>query len=260
MPFFFRAPAMALACLAMLAGSPAEAPCADAQAFNPYLHSDFPTSRKPKGEAAEMLKKLGARAQSIAAEAGWRRHWREEAYPVLFGDPKAPHEILVMIDFASPKTRAVWAAAKGAMAKLDPAKAKIVLFSDSDELYAYDMAGLVLWANINRKGKGPETLDWALDAWDKAKAKKRGKKFISEYDSVTSRTELPMVFQGMRRLGVPETEECSVADYAYEAGNVNMFQTGQAKRYYGVKSLPAVVVDGRVMDSPSADAIVKAVQ
>ena len=232
MPFFFRAPAMALACLAMLAGSPAEAPCADAQAFNPYLHSDFPTSRKPKGEAAEMLKKLGARAQSIAAEAGWRRHWREEVYPVLFGDPKAPHETL----------------------------AKVVLFSDSSELYAYDMAGLVLWANINRKGKGPETLDWALDAWDKAKAKKRGKKFISEYDSVTSRTELPMVFQGMRRLGVPETEECSVADYAYEAGNVNMFQTGQAKRYYGVKSLPAVVVDGRVMDSPSADAIVKAVQ
>ena len=60
------------------------------------------------------------------------------------------------------------------MAKLDPAKAKVVLFSDSDELYAYDMAGLVLWANINRKGKGPETLDWALAAWDKAKAKKRG--------------------------------------------------------------------------------------
>ena len=45
-----------------------------------------------------------------------------------------------------------------------------------------------------------------------------------------------------------------------QAGNVNMFQTGQAKRYYGVKSLPAVVVDGRVMDQPSADAIVKAVQ
>ncbi len=259
MPSLFRAPAMALACLALLAGIPAEAPCADAQAFNPYLHSEFPNSRKPKGEAAEMLRKLGGRPHDIAAEAGWRRHWREEAYPVLFGDARAPHEILVMIDFASPKTRAVWAAVKSAMAKLDPAKAKVVLFSDSKELYAYDMAGLVLWANINRK-KGAETLDWALAAWDKAKAKSRGRKFVSEYDSVSSSTELPMVFQGMRRLGVPESQECDVADYAYEAGNVNMFQTGQAMRYYGVKSLPAVVADGRVIDSPSADAIVKAVQ
>ena len=260
MPSLFRAPAMALACLALLAGIPAEAPCADAQAFDPYLHSEFPNSRKPKGEAAEMLRKLGGRPHDIAAEAGWRRHWREEVYPVLFGDPKAPHEILVMIDFASPKTRAVWGAVKGAMARLNPSQAKVVLFSDSSELYAYDMTGLVLWANINRRGKGAETLDWALAAWDKAKAKKRGKKFISEYDSVSSRTELPMVFQGMRRLGVSEAEECKVADYAYEAGTVNMFQTGQAKRYYGVKSLPAVVVDGRVMDQPSADAIVKAVQ
>ena len=67
-------------------------------------------------------------------------------------------------------------------------------------------------------------------------------------------------YKWLREQGLMMGDSGKVADYAYEAGNVNMFQTGQAKRYYGVKSLPAVVVDGRVMDQPSADAIVKAVQ
>ena len=51
-----------------------------------------------------------------------------------------------------------------------------------------------------------------------------------------------------------------MAKYCYNAGNVNMYQTVQLCRYYGVKSLPAVVVDGKVLGQVSAKAIVDAMK
>ena len=86
--------------------------------------------------------------------------------------------------------------------------------------------------------------------------------FVTEYDAVASPTDDPMVFQGMSRLNppVPESQQCDVAQYVYDAGNVNLFQASEAAKYYSVKRLPAVVVDGRVLSSPSASAITGAVK
>ena len=57
---------------------------------------------------AGMLQKMGGRATSIEGEAAYRPQWKQELYPVLFGDPKAPHEVLVLLDFASPQSEKVW--------------------------------------------------------------------------------------------------------------------------------------------------------
>ena len=51
-----------------------------------------------------------------------------------------------------------------------------------------------------------------------------------------------------------------MARYCYNAGNVNMYQAVQISRYYGVKRIPAVIVDGRVLASPSAQDIVSALR
>ena len=59
---------------------------------------------------------------------------------------------------------------------------------------------------------------------------------------------------------MPARDELAVAKYCYNAGNVNMYQTVQLCRYYGVKSLPAVVVDGKVLGQISAKAIVNAMK
>ena len=52
-----------------------------------------------------------------------------------------------------------------------------------------------------------------------------------------------------------------MARYCYDAGNVNMYQAAQLSRYYGVKTLPAVIVDGRLLqDDPDADDILSALK
>ncbi|GHU90086.1 hypothetical protein AGMMS49974_07990 [Deltaproteobacteria bacterium] len=47
-----------------------------------------------------------------------------------------------------------------------------------------------------------------------------------------------------------------MAKYCYDARNVNLYQAVQISWYYGVKSLPAVIVDGKILGSISTDAIV----
>ncbi len=59
---------------------------------------------------------------------------------------------------------------------------------------------------------------------------------------------------------MPAADELDVARYCYDAGNVNMYQTTQLCRYYGVNELPAVIVDGRPLGKVSADAILKALR
>ena len=61
-------------------------------------------------------------------------------------------------------------------------------------------------------------------------------------------------------VGIRNSAGTLVAQYVYDAGNVNLFQASEAAKYYSVKRLPAVVVDGRVLSSPSASAITGAVK
>ena len=59
---------------------------------------------------------------------------------------------------------------------------------------------------------------------------------------------------------MPASQELSVAKYCYDAGNVNLYQAEQISKYYGIKALPAVVVDGQHLSSVSAGSILKALQ
>jgi thioredoxin-like negative regulator of GroEL len=59
---------------------------------------------------------------------------------------------------------------------------------------------------------------------------------------------------------VNPTEELAVGKYCYNAGNVNLYQAQQIAQYFGIKALPAVVVDGNVLSSVSASAILKAME
>ena len=51
-----------------------------------------------------------------------------------------------------------------------------------------------------------------------------------------------------------------MARYCYDAGNVNMYQASQVASYYGVKTLPAVLVDGRILENPDAGDITEALK
>ena len=42
-------------------------------------------------------------------------------------------------------------------------------------------------------------------------------------------------------------DELNLARYAYDAGNINMYQASAAKNLYGL-TLPAIVVDGKKLN------------
>ena len=79
------------------------APAAKANAFNPWMNKSLPNTRTLSAEGMAMVQAMGADRQSIEDEAAYRPHWREEIYPVFFGNKTAPHEIIVLLDFASPR-------------------------------------------------------------------------------------------------------------------------------------------------------------
>ena len=119
-------------------------PGGGANAFNPYMHDRLPNTRLMSAEASQMLGKMGAHTQSIEGEAAYRGHWRQELYPVVFGDPKAPHEVLVLLDFSAPQSEKVWHAVVEASRSLSPKQCKIAVFGNSRENYGTDLMGLAL--------------------------------------------------------------------------------------------------------------------
>ena len=237
-----------------------------ANAFNPYMHDRLPNTRLMSAEASQMLGKMGARTQSIEGEAAYRGHWRQELYPVVFGDPKAPHEVLVLLDFSAPQSEKVWHAVVEASRSLSPKQCKIAVFGNSRENYGTDLMGLAIWISYSRPGQAMPYLSYALEHWNAVKAaqKRSGgvKPFTNEYDATATATDYPIHYGYLSKLRppVPARDELAVAKYCYNAGNVNMYQTVQLCRYYGVKSLPAVVVDGKVLGQISAKAIVDAMK
>lgn len=235
-------------------------------AFNPYLRESLPNTRLMSAEAAQMLGKLGARNQSIEGEAAYRSHWRQELYPVVFGDPKAPHEILALLDFAAPQSEKIWQAVVEASRSLSPRQCKIVVFGNSRENYGTDLLGLAIWISYSRPGQAMPYLSYALERWNavKAEQKRSGgvKPFTNEYDATARATDFPIHYGYLTKLRppVPARDELAVARYCYDAGNVNMYQTVQLCRYYGIQGLPAVVADGKVLERVSAGAIVNALK
>ena len=239
----------------------------DVNVFNPFIHENLPNLRKATSEGRVMLDTMGGRVPTIAGEAGHRPQWKREVYPVLFGNPTAPHEILVLLDFAVPQSEQVWKAVKAASQSLPAQQVKVVVFANSGEYYGTDLMGLGIWISYSRPGQAMDYMTYALSEWNKAKAAQRAsggvRPFNNEYDAVGSTGDYPIHYTYMTsrlRPPVPASQELAVTRYCYDAGNVNLYQAEQVAEYFGVKSLPAVVVDGRPLPSVSTKAILGALK
>lgn len=247
------------------AGAPARV-SSRANVFNPYMNSSLPNTRVISGEGQRMLSQLGARPQSIEGEARHRKNWRDEVYPVVFGSVRAPGEVIVLLNFASPESEAVWSQVVEASRSLNPSACKIVVYGRSSENYGTDLMGLAIWIAHSRKGQAMPYISYALKSWNEVKARQKAagatKKFVNEYDATASASDYPIHYAYFSRLRPPVAgkSELEVAKYCYDAGNVNMYQAEQVARYYGVRSLPAVIVNGRVLDNVSAGAIIAALK
>ncbi|WP_300124144.1 hypothetical protein [Desulfovibrio sp.] len=239
------------------------APGAGANAFNPYMQATLPNTREFTTEGQQMLGAMGGGQPTIEGEAAHRKNWREEIYPVVFGDRTAPHEILVLLNFSNPRSAEVWKAVTTASRSLSPKECKIAVFGNSTENYGTDLMGLAIWIAHSRPGQAMPYLTYALDRWNEVKAAQRragtAKTFKNEYDATATAADYPIHYAYLSRLKppVPAADELNVAKYCYNAGNVNMYQTTQLCQYYGVRERPAVIVDGRVLGKVSADAILK---
>ena len=239
---------------------------AKANAFNPYLRSSLPNLRTNDSESQAMLQKMGGKDTSIEGEAAYRPQWKQEIYPVFFGDPKAPHEVLVLLDFASPQSEKVWQAVAEASRSVSPQQCKVAVFANSKEYYGTDLMGMGIWISHSRPGQAMQYMSYALSRWNEIKAaqKKKGRvvAFNNEYDATAESSDYPIHYSYMTKLRPPvnPAEELAVGKYCYNAGNVNLYQAQQIAQYFGIKNLPAVVVDGNVLSSVSASAILKAME
>ncbi len=237
-----------------------------ANAFNPYLKSSLPNTRKPTDEGQKMLADLGAAINSIEGEAAHRKNWREEIYPIVFGNANAPKEIIVILDFSSPQSEQVWKEVVRAAKSLSPQQCKIVVYGHSAENYGTDLMGLAIWIAHSRPGQVMPYLSYALNRWNVVKASQKSqgvnKKFVNEYDATASSADYPIHYAYLARLQppVPANQELAVAKYCYDAGNVNMYQAVQVERFYGVSSLPAVIVDGRLLGRANLQNILDALK
>ena len=239
---------------------------ATANLFNPYIQAKLPNLRSMSPEGQAMLAAMGGKQQSIEGEAAHRPNWRDEIYPVVYGDPRSAHEILVLIDFANPKSEDVWREVAKASKSISANQGKIVLFAKNSENYGTDLTGLAIWIVHSRKGQVMDYIDYALDSWNtvKSKQKKQGKvkTFTNEYDATVGPKDMPIHYSYFSKLRpvIPANEEINVARYCYDAGNVNMYQTTQIMEYFGVKNLPCVIVDGKILSNVSAKNIIDAMK
>lgn len=237
-----------------------------ANVFNPYMQTRLPNTRGLTAEGQQMLGNIGGDVPTIEGESAYRKNWREEIYPVVFGDRQAPHEILVLLNFSNPKSIEVWKAVVAASRSISPKQCKIAVFANSNENYGTDLMGLAIWIAHSRPGQAMPFLTYALERWNEVKTAQRRagsvKSFKNEYDATVLPTDYPIHYAYFSRLKppVPAADELNVAKYCYDAGNVNMYQTTQLCRYYGISELPAVVVDGKALNKVSADAILKALK
>ncbi len=239
----------------------------NANQYNPYMHQNTPNLRSNSPDGAAMLNKLGGNVPTIEGEAGHRPQWKSEIYPVVFGNAAAPHEILVVLDFAAPQSEKVWQAVVEASRSLSPQQCKIAVFANSKEYYGTDLMGLAIWISHSRPGQAMPYLTYALSQWNKVKAEQKSSRgravpFQNEYDATVKSTDYPIHYSYFSRLRppVPASQELSVAKYCYDAGNVNLYQAEQISKYYGIKNLPAVIVNGQLLSSVSAGSILKALQ
>lgn len=237
-----------------------------ANLFNPYLNERLPNLRQTAPQGAELLGMLGGGRQSIEGEAAHRPAWKKELYPVVFGSPTAPHEIIVILDFSAPESAKTWQAVVTASRNLTPSACKVVVFGNSRETYGTDLMGLGIWLAQARPAQAMPWYTYALERWNAVKAAQRAagkaKQFRQEYDTTVNPGDYPIHYSYLSKLNppVPEESELDIVRYSYDAGNVNLYQAVQIASYYGIDRLPAIIADGKVLRQPTASAILAAIR
>lgn len=237
-----------------------------ANLFNPYMNQNLPNLRQTAPQGAELLGKLGGGRQSIQGEAAHRPAWRKELYPVVFGSPTAPHEIMVLLDFSAPESAKAWHEVVTASRSLSPNACKIVVFGNSRETYGTDLMGLGIWLAQARPAQAMPWFSYALERWNSVKAAQRAagktRQFRHEYDTTVNPGDYPIHYSYLLKLNppVPEDKELDIVRYSYDAGNVNMYQTVQITGYYGIGRLPAIIADGKVLSQATSSAILAAIR
>ncbi len=239
--------------------------CYATNTFNPHMHEKLPTPRT-SNDTTKFAKSLGGRASSLQEEVQHRPYWKAEVYPIVFGNAKAKHEILVFLDYASVYSENLWREVVQAAKSLNPHNVKIVVFAKSAEAYGTDLMGGGIWMAHIRPESAFDYFTFTLRAWNAAKEKQKAKgivrPFMREYDAVGSNSDYPILYDYLHKVrpSIPSKDHVSIAQYAFNAGNVNGYQAEFAADYYDVASFPALVIDGDVLKKVNAESIVKAVQ
>lgn len=235
--------------------------------FNPYIQSKLASSRGTSDEQTAALQFLGGHTMTLQAEAAHRRNWKEEVYPVVFGDRAASNEILVFLDYASPESQRIWQEVLKASRMMDASRNKIVVFGNSREKYGTELMGGGIWVSYNRPQQAMEYFTYTLSQWNDIKARQirqrgRAVPFVYEYDATASSTEKPILYAFLEKARPPVSAKIlpDIVKYSYDAGNVNLYQAVDASRYYGVQRLPAVVVNERPLSTVTAQTIVSALK
>ncbi len=232
---------------------------AEPHIFNPYTNAILPSIELSK-DAEKFAKKLGSRPTTLQDEAKHRKHWRQELYPIVYGNRKASNEVLVFLDYAVPQSEVLWAQVVSATKKLSPQNTKIVVFGQSYEHYGTELMGLGIWVAHTHPQLALKYFSYTLHRWNVVKKNlaTQGirRKFMHGHDASYG-TELPITFAFLQNNPglVPASQEYELVYKAFDAGNVNMCQAHLAARLYGVHSFPAVVVNGKVLTQVSAQAI-----
>lgn len=237
----------------------------NANRYNPYAQSRLPENTQSP-EIASIIEKMGGHTTTIQDEASYRKYWKEELYPVVFGDKKAPNTILVLLNYSAPQSQHVWNAVVQATSKLEPSKVQVVVFANSTEQYGTELMGYGIWVSIMRPKQAMAYYSYTLGQWNDVKRRQamRGmvRNFQYEFDGVAGDTEMPFVHTFIESLKppVPHKQQAELLDYAYDAGNVNMYQAVEVSNYYGVQQLPAVIINDAVLTQVTVSNILNALK
>lgn len=252
-------------CMLLLVGCGNGATALGGNKYNPYTQSRLPGGMVEE-EKGKMLKEMGAIASSLQDEVKYRAHWKEEVYPVVFGERKSANEVLVFMDYAAPQSEILWKEVVKATRQMNAKTAKVVVLGNNTEKYGTELMGGGIWASYMRPQAVLQYYTYTLHRWNTVKAqqarKGKARPFVYEYDATVEATDQPILFSflGQVQPPVPGKDHVDIVRYAYDAGNVNLFQAVSAAQDYGVKTFPAVVVNGKVISQPTAEKITAALK
>lgn len=234
--------------------------------YNPYVQSHLPSSAPPE-EISQVIEKMGGKSTTIQDEASHRKYWKEELYPVVFGDKKAPNTIMVLLDYAAPQSQHVWNDVVQATGRLDPHKVQVVVFGNSSEQYGTELMGYGIWMSFMRPKQAMSYYTYTLAQWNDVKRRQaatngKARPFQYEFDGTAGATERPFVYNVIDKLRPPlsDKQQVELVKYAYDAGNVNLYQAVEVAKYYGIQQLPAVIINDVVLKQVTVANILNALK